>query len=231
MNKSSLLATACDIFYNRGKAVAWFMNVVTTLGMKPSDFLLRFAESLEREPGRVVSESDFEDRDIWTMQREFLVRLFRQMQRQRLLSLALDLVDYHYHYAAALLAPPPEPLPEGQMVGPGLLDMPCRLTASAQLAAFNYEILEILDEGGAPDLAQFAAHYEESGSFAVIYPRDGEVFTESLAEPLYRFLEQLDGKRSNRDISAGLNIRNDELLPFIEFSLSEGIAEPAIRQV
>jgi hypothetical protein len=231
MRTSTILATACDIFYNRGKAVAWFMNVVATLGMNPSEFLLLFAESLEQESDHVVSESDFDDREIWQMQREFLVRLFKQKQRQRLLPLALDLVDYHFHYAAALLAPPPESFPELRMAGARLLDALCRLASSTQLAAFNYEILDILDEGGSPDITQFAAHYGASGSFAVIYPRNGEVFTESLAEPLYRLLEQLDGSRTNGEIAAGLAIKNDELQPFIEFALSEGIAEPATRQV
>jgi radical SAM superfamily enzyme YgiQ (UPF0313 family) len=43
MNAAHKLAKACDIFYTRGRAVAWFNGVLNPLGLRPSDFLQRFS--------------------------------------------------------------------------------------------------------------------------------------------------------------------------------------------
>ena len=76
---------------------------------------------------------------------------------------------------------------------------PLVLAGSARLATFHYEILEILD-AGAPDLRQFAASFSPTGSFAVIYPHDGEIFDAAFPEvrmlvgtaDLHRWRGQLD---------------------------------------
>jgi hypothetical protein len=61
------------------------------------------------------------------------------------------------------------------------------------------------------------------GSFAAIYPRGGEVATESLAEPYYRLLERLDGVTPADRIAADLAIPPDEAREFLEFAVAEGI--------
>ncbi|HEX9078998.1 MAG TPA: radical SAM protein [Desulfuromonadaceae bacterium] len=219
------LASACDIFYTRGKAVAWFNGVTDALGLKPSGLLERFGAWLEEERGAGVGEADLEDDEIWRLQRAFLTMLFGGTRARRLLPLVLDLADYHYHYAAAVQAPPPHLPSAGELRRLRPLALPWRLAPSARLAAFHYEILDIL-ESGAPDLRELAGHLSPSGSWAVIYPGRGEVCTESLAEPYFRLLEQLDGRTPAGEIASRQGLPAAEARSFLEFAAAEGIILP-----
>ncbi|HZV80949.1 MAG TPA: radical SAM protein [Geobacteraceae bacterium] len=217
------LAAACDIFYSRGKAVAWFSSVVAETGLAASAFLQAFADYLgkcgsDAEPGGSGSSEE----EILRLQRGFLAEIFASGRLKSLLPLVLDLVEYNYHYAAALMAVPPPPLSESKLARLDIPSLPLKLAGSARLATFSYEILEIL-ESGVPDLRRFAAAFSRSGSTAVIYPRGGEVFTESLIKPYFRLLERLDGVTPAGRIAANLRIPRGEALSFLEFALAEGI--------
>ncbi|HEY6837963.1 MAG TPA: B12-binding domain-containing radical SAM protein, partial [Geobacteraceae bacterium] len=78
-------------------------------------------------------------------------------------------------------------------------------------------------EVGEPDLPSCAASFRPAGSCAVIYPRAGEVCTESLAEPYFRLLERLDGTTPAGRIAAALDIPADEAREFLTFAAAEGI--------
>src|SRR6185369_2018321 len=92
MAAAAELATACDIFYTRGKAVAWFNSIVAVLGLKPSDLLLKFCNWLAVHRGRNTKESDYGDDEILEMQQLFLKHLFGEKKFKRFLPLVLDLV-------------------------------------------------------------------------------------------------------------------------------------------
>jgi hypothetical protein len=217
------LATACDIFYSRGKSVAWFLPVVGETGLTPSAFLLDFAAYLQQTADSGIGgESSLSDDEIVALQRGFLSRIFGSRRLKSLLPLALDLVEYHFHYAAALMAVAPSPPAEEEIDRLPLLALPLTVAASARLATFSYEILDIL-ESGVPDLGEFAANLPRSGSQAVIYPRGGEVCTESLAQSYFRLLQRLDGTTPAGKVAAALRIPRQEALPFLQFALAEGI--------
>ena len=224
MAQARRLALACDIFYTRGKAVAWFNGVIASLGLKPSVFLREFGSWLIAERGAEISESDLDDQEIWQLQRCFLKRFFNQRGLKSLLPLALDLVTYHYLYAAALQSPLPVIPGERELRKLKLMKSACHLASSARLAAFHYEILDILD-AGPPDVRAFADHFSPSGSWAVIYPSANEIRTESLSEPYYLLLKQLDGHSSAGLIVARLGIPPQEALSFLEFAVADGIIE------
>ncbi|MBU5612020.1 B12-binding domain-containing radical SAM protein [Geomonas azotofigens] len=217
------LAAACDVFYSRGKAVAWFNSVVAALRMTPSDFLASFAAFLGER-----AEADIAEEEIWGLQRTFLERIFKERKKVKLLPLALDLADYHHHYAAALMATPPTPPSPKQLRKLDPLTQPLSLAASTTLARFNYEVLEILD-AGEPDLAEFTACFNPSGSCAVIYPAHGEVCTESVSPAYFELLQALDGKREARILCRGIGLSDDEAHEFLEFALAEGIVQPATQ--
>ncbi|KAB0669427.1 radical SAM protein [Oryzomonas sagensis] len=221
MTVAQRLATACDIFYTRGKAVAWFNEAVKALKTSPSDFLDLFSQWLLTVQDAQISESDLDDQAVWQLQRGFLGSAFGKPGLKRLLPMVLDLVDYHYHYAAALLAPPERPPGRNRDKG-RLLHLPLRLAGSVRLVEFHYEILEILD-AGVPDIRRLADTLVPAGSFAVIYPgRDG-VCTESLAEPYFRLLERLNGTDPAGRIAADVQLEADEATHFLLFAQAEGI--------
>jgi hypothetical protein len=160
------------------------------------------------------------------MQRGFLKKLFSPKKLRRFLPLVLDLVDYHHQYSAALLAPAPDltHLPDPSSLR--LLEIPVKLAPSTRLAHFDYEILDILD-AGEPNIRSFCDHFKPTGSWAAIYPADDGIRTESLVEPYFRLLEQLDGCWPGGRIAARLEIPADEALSFLEFAVAEGIIVPA----
>lgn len=225
MTMAQRLATACDIFYTRGKAVAWFIEAAKPLKLSPSGFLDRFSKWLPAEKGSQPHESDLDDHAVWQLQRGFLCHMFDRPGLKRLLAVVLDLVDYHYHYAAALMTPSERP--QKRMRDKGRLPQTLLQPAgSVRLAEFHYEILDILD-AGVPDVRRLADTLAPVGSFAAIYPGSDGVCTESLAEPYFRLLQRLAGGRRADDIAAGLGLEPDEIRDFLFFALDEGIVLPA----
>jgi hypothetical protein len=221
MDKACKLATACDIFYTRGRAVAWFNGMLHALGQRPVEFLQQFFEWLQGQQTGPVNERDLTDEQVWQRQRVFLINSFSPKSLRRFLPAALDLVDYHYHYAAALLSPIP-PRAGHFASGKKLLDLPLQLAPSTRLAIFHYEILELL-EAGAADVRGFTESLQQSGSHAVIYPTSEGIFTESIDVAYFKLLEGLDGKTPVGNIARTCGAPADETVEFLEFALSEGI--------
>ncbi|HBA71809.1 MAG: B12-binding domain-containing radical SAM protein [Geobacteraceae bacterium GWC2_55_20] len=224
MANAAALARACDIFFTRGKAVAWFNAVTKAVNLKPAMFLKAFAEWMDTGKGPNISERDLSDNDIWEMQRIFLRQLFKARNLERFLPVVLDLVDYHHHYAVALLAPQPGRI-KAQQSATRILNSTFRLAPSTQLAKFHYEIQDILD-CGAPNIGWMHKHLSAIGSHAVIYPNKNLVCTESLDASFYSILENLDGKTATGTVLHKLGLTIADTLDFLVFAQQEGIIEP-----
>lgn len=220
MAAAAELAAACDVFYTRGKAVAWFNAVVAVLGLKPSVLLQKFSRWMIEVRGCGTKESDFSDNDIWEMQQLFINQLFSDKKVKRFLPLVLDLVNYHNLYATVLLSPLPEPGVDFQ-ISANLCESRYMLAPSARIFHFTYEIEELLD-CGEPQILWMYGNLQQSGSQAVIYLNDGLVCTESLAAPYILLLEQIrDG--DGRIYMTGTGLNSDEVNEFLVFALQEGI--------
>ena len=225
MAAAAELAAACDIFYTRGKAVAWFNAVVAVLGVKPTDLLQKFSHWLIKTRGHDTNESEFSDNDIWEMQQLFIKHLFSTKKIVRLLPLVLDLVNYHYHYASVLLSTSLEPIIDFQMPA-NSCDSSFRLATTARIVHFTYDIDELLD-CGEPRILWMYKNLQQSGSQAAIYLNNGLVCTESFAAPYIILLEQIrDG--GCRDYESGAELTCDEANEFIDFALQEGIIVNAL---
>ncbi|MDD2310141.1 MAG: radical SAM protein [Desulfuromonadaceae bacterium] len=220
MTAATELTAACDVFYTRGKAVAWYNAVVAVLGLKPSVLLQKFSRWMIEVKGSDTKESDFSDNEIWLMQQLFTKQLFSGKKVKRLLPLVLDLVDFHHHYASVLLSPLPKPAVDSRTPG-NVCETRFRLSPSARIVHFTYEIEELLD-CGEPQILWMYENLAQSGSQAVIYLNDGSVCTESLAAPYIFILERIrDG--DGRICSSGTGLTSDEVAEFIAFALQEGI--------
>lgn len=222
MEQAAKLAVACDIFYSRGKAVAWFKPVLQALKMNAISLLDAFALWLQSEHRATTAEEQLSDGQIWKLQRQFLQEIFTEKKKHKLLPLAHDLVDYHYYYATALLSPVPDLPTDRELERMNLLDEQLVLAPSAILAGFNYEIIDLL-ETGEVDLNEFIRCFKPAGSYAVIYPRAEEVFTESLIKPYYQLLTAFRSGGRARDAIKRLGISQDEACSFLEFAVAEGV--------
>ncbi len=220
--EAARLASACDIFYTRGKSVAWFNSVVRALGLKPSQFLSSFADWLNTEVGSDTREDRLDDHQIWQIQRRFLSHLFDTKKNKRMLPLALDLLDYHYHYAAALLAPQPKENHHIPKSDKRLLEQVPALPPSTQLIRLNYEILEIL-EAGEPDLKYFSTHFSKSGSWVVIYSGTDGIRTESIDEEYFNLLGFIDGRTPCSQLANRAGLTECDAAEFIRFAAEEKI--------
>jgi len=221
LDSARRLAAACDVFYSRGKAVAWFNAVVAALKLTPAAFLAEFSGFLGARGA--ADEQEIAEEEIWELQREFLAAIFPLRKKARLLPLALDLADYHHHYASALLSAPPPVPSERELKKFDLKHRPLALADSAALARFSYEILDIL-EAGDIELAPFASCFRPAPSYAVIYPAGGEVCTESLSKEYFDLLSGLDGSTPAPELCARAALPWSDARPFLEFALAEGIA-------
>ncbi len=220
MTTAANLATACDILYTRGKAVAWFNAVVTALALKPSDVLQKFSDWLITGKGINIKETDFSDDEIGEMQYFFLTHLFSSKKMKKFTPLVLDLARYHNQYAAVLLAQMPEPANEAGLPV-NLCEANLVLAPSVRIADFTYDIEELLD-CGEPQIYWMYENLRQSGSQAVIYRSRDMVCTESLAEPYILLLKQIrDG--SGKVITNSFGLSTNETNDFLLFALQEGI--------
>lgn len=216
------LAAACDIFYTRGKAVAWFNAVVAVLGIKPDEVVQKFSRWLIDEKGQGTKESVLSDEEIGELQQRFLKNLFHTKKTIKYLPLVLDLQNYHYQYAAALLSPEPQ-LSEQHLIPDKVCNTCFRLAPSVKITNFTYVIEEILD-CGEPRIAWMYEHLQQTGSQAVIYNHDGMICTESLAPPYILLLEQVRDRAGRINVPA-TGLTQTEANDFLVFALQEGIIE------
>ena len=52
LERAALLARACDVFYTQGRAVTWFLSMLHSVKLKPSQFFQDFADYLAESADR-----------------------------------------------------------------------------------------------------------------------------------------------------------------------------------
>jgi len=222
------VAHACDIFYSRGKAVAWFNSIAAGLKLSPSVLLLAFADWLLAETGHDPDPEELADETIWSWQRRFLSDIFPRQKVAKLLPLALDLVDYNYYYATIVQSPPPQIPKARDLIKIDILRTPLRRSDSARFAAFHYDIEELL-QLGAPQLAVAVSRLKAVGSFAILYSGHGAVCTEVLPQNYFQLLLELDGSEPGEKLAARLGISSTAAQKFLTIALQEGVVVARTR--
>jgi radical SAM superfamily enzyme YgiQ (UPF0313 family) len=89
------LARACDLFYNRGRAVPWFGLVLENLAVAPSVLLRRLADWLD-------AAGAWADTDLTALQQRFVSDRFLAEERPAVAAVAADVIAYFGHSAALL---------------------------------------------------------------------------------------------------------------------------------
>ncbi|MBR1403182.1 MAG: radical SAM protein [Treponema sp.] len=100
--KAENLARATNLFYTKGRAVAWFNSVLFVLKEKPSEFLKKFEEWLGNDKKTLSSTGSIRD---WTadknsaqieeLQIAFIQKRFHEKRLDRFLPAAEDLIRMH----------------------------------------------------------------------------------------------------------------------------------------
>lgn len=227
LEKARLLAAATDLFYNLGRAVAFFEPIIAVTRRKPVSFLEGFADWMLLDQG--VYRSVLTDSECWLpeeilpMQEGYVQFLLLRNQRESLLQASLDLIRYHFHYAETLLGS--EANPAGNLEAEDLWQMPWKRSRHIRLVPFYYEILDLL-ETEEVDIEQFAELFRPVGSVGLFFRRGDEVICESLEEDLLTLLENSDGTKTPDEIFSG-SIPRNEGEEVVRFAAEEGFIVPA----
>jgi len=105
MGKAAALARAADEFYNRGRAVPWFNQVLFPLGLRGGEFLERYAQFVKDATplGREAQNRKGVDPvRVERLQLAFLDSLFEMERLDHLLPAVWDFVRFHGAWARAI---------------------------------------------------------------------------------------------------------------------------------
>ncbi|MDG5469307.1 DUF4080 domain-containing protein [Deltaproteobacteria bacterium IMCC39524] len=222
------LSAAVDLFYNSGRAVAFFPAIMHALQIPPSELFEDFFKWVLQQEGVEYHDLMLTDRwaadDVYRMLQGYLCSQLERTGQGHLTSVFLDLLCYHFHYAETILGeellPPQEPF-EPQT---NLWETPWQRSSKCRLVPFAYEILDLL-EVEEMQLDEFASLFRPVGSVALFMRRDNEVFCESLSEEMLKLLRESNSGLSPKDIFAGsLSQATGEEL--VEFAVYEGLLQP-----
>ncbi|GHU07807.1 B12-binding domain-containing radical SAM protein [Spirochaetia bacterium] len=143
LNTAERLSKAADRFYNQGRAVAWFNQVLYPLKMKPSVFLegfMKYSENIGIENTGIIN--------IEAEQLAWLETIYTRVKKRRLLPAIQDIVRFNGAWGRALA--------EGISTG---ID-------------FHYDPEELLGEAGM-DIESFAASFKQSPVKGTVRPGNG----------------------------------------------------------
>ena len=227
------LAAAVDLFYNTGRAVAFFPAIMEALQTCPSALFEDFLEWAQQEPeighDRLMQTEDWAAADVYRMLQGYLSHRLQSTGQGHLISIFLDLLCYHFNYAETLLGEELLPISGESLLQQAAWETPWQRSKKFRLVPFAYEILDLLEMEGL-HLEEMTALFRPVGSVALFMRRDNQVLCESLGEEMLQLLRQSDGRLSPREIFAGSvsQATGEEL---VRFAVSEGLLYPAAHLV
>lgn len=225
LQKSQFLAAATDIFYNRGRAVGFFMAVCNTLRQNPSVFLQQFGDWLSHEkhiPLEHITQADnWKPTDILPQQHQFVALQLLATQKNKLLKVAEDLINFHYLCAEVLLGE--DCLPQSNIPRKKWSQQRWHLNPAVNIQKFNYA-LEDLEMAAGETLEQLRKQLTLEPGHAIFLRQQGEIVIEVLDDTFARMLINAQkgqtGQQLHREIDPQLA---DELF---DFAVTQGLLLP-----
>ena len=223
LQKSRLLAATTDIFYNRGRAVGFFLQVCTVLKSTPSGFLNEFSNWLSEQPDidlqGILDIESWQPQRILTLQQQYVARQLRSNGLEKLINIAEDLINYHFLCAETLLAYDCRSnikIPAKKSLG----QLRWKLNPEVKIQRFHYA-LEELEMVGGESLENIFKQLAPDPGYAIFLRRQGEVIIESLDDNFVELLTWATGEKTTPQPLRGLDPQSaDELL---EFAVTQGL--------
>lgn len=226
MEQSRQLADATDIFYNRGRAVGFFLQLCDALNWRPTEFLEFFGrwlddrQNLPKEQKTLVE--NWQPADILPLQKSFVDECLLAHGKKMLRPLAEDLINYHYCCAEVLLAEDCSPAEQPASTA-RLLKQRWQLNPAIHIQRFNFE-LEELEELGGEKLGWLAKQLTAEQSYGIFLRQQGQPVVESLHSDFAQLLLNADGLRSTKQLVQGFDRQSATEL--LHFAVSQGILLP-----
>ncbi len=225
LEKSQFLAAATEIFYNRGRAVGFFMPLCNTLHQSPSSFLQQFGDWLKNDKQlplqKILDTDNWRPAAILPLQVEFVARQLLKTNKKKLIKVAEDLISFHYLCAETLLAEDCQSA--GYISQKKWLQQHWQLNPAVQIQKFNYA-LEDLETAAGKTLEQLKKQLAIEPGQAIFLRQQGEIVIEALDDTFANMLLEAKQKKTGHQLTTGIDPQlADELL---EFAIGQGLLLP-----
>lgn len=227
LQKSHLLAAATDIFYNRGRAVGFFLQLCNTLKLSPSSFLQQFCNWLSKQKNMdqqtILDIESWQPQDILPLQQQFVADQLSLSKKEKLVNVAEDLINYHFLCAESLLADDCQP---GEKVPTKKALKRCcwKLNPAIKIQSFHFA-LEDLEIVGGESLEKIFKQLTPEPGHTIFLRQEGEVIIESLDADFATILSRAREEKTTQQLLQDLDPQLAEEL--LTFAISQGLLLPA----
>ncbi|SEA77819.1 Radical SAM superfamily enzyme YgiQ, UPF0313 family [Desulfuromusa kysingii] len=219
LQKSHALATATDIFYNRGRAVGFFLPLCQALKSSPSAFLQSFSQWLNNH--NIVAADCWSAEAILPLQQQFAAQQLQTHKLSKLQHLVTDLINFHFLCAETLLTD--DCLADKHMARKNWKKFSWRLNPAVRVQSFHFA-LEDLEAVGAEPLERANHHLSPNPEVAIFLRQQGEVIIESLDD---NFAQILLRARTENTLDHFVTEIDPQLAEeLLDFAVSQGILLP-----
>ncbi len=226
LQKSHQLATATDIFYNRGRAVGFFLQLCHALKLSPSRFLDQFNLWLQRQENidqqkKLLADS-WQPEEILSLQQRFIANQLKANNRAELIEVAQDLITYHFFCAETVL------VEDCQSNRPILLKNSWKkqhwqLNPAVKIQHFHFAV-EDLEMVGGESLEKMFRQLTVDPGYAIFLRQQGEVIIESIDPGFARMLIQAKKEKTIQQLQQELDPQTAEEL--LDFAITQGLLLP-----
>ncbi|MEA3543818.1 MAG: B12-binding domain-containing radical SAM protein [Thermodesulfobacteriota bacterium] len=223
LHKSHLLAAATDIFYNRGRAVGFFLQLCHTLKSPPSRFLQQFGHWLGTHKNikqqQILDAENWYPQNILPLQQQYVAQQLIFTKQTKLTNIAADLINFHFLCAETLLAEDCRPdriIPAHKSWS----QLSWKLNPAVNIHHFHFA-LEDLEMAGGASLEEIAKQLLPEPGDAIFLRQQGEVMIESLDADFAQMLNRAREVKTTQQLLRDLDPQAaDELF---NFAVTQGL--------
>ncbi len=223
------LAAATSIFYNTGRAMAYFLPLCQACNLTALEFVEFFAQWLESDGKDQVGAwwmLDWSAQQVLNMQQRFILQLFATHGVEHLSSLALDVIFLNSCWSDTLIGVETVVQPQlvEQLDEQTLLEQPWQLSSTVSIQKFSYPIDELscIDDF---DLIEMYETMQPCASTGLFLRHGEQVFCESIDDIFAILLTGSNNSQTPIQILASFAavLSRQECLELVAFAVSEGL--------
>lgn len=181
--KAENLKKACDIFYNKGRAVGWLYIILETLEILPSDFFLKFYEWLKKQN---QFREQYSDDEIFQLQIKYTTFLFEQKNKASLLLPVCDIIKLHNSLNNSLIA---DYIPSSN------IKHDYELPSYTKLLELHYDVDDLFQVGITP-LKYWIKKYKPRKTFTVTWNKNGNSDVMMIDKKWFELLKNINHKKN-----------------------------------
>lgn len=235
------LAAATTIFYNTGRAMAYFLALCQAANMTALEFIEQFSQWLTTQSatqnwqdGGVGNDLgwwtvDWSAQQVLQMQLSFVPQLFATQNVEHLSAMAVDIINFHSCWSDTMIGA--ETVPDPQIghcpQAKTLLDQVLSLSPTVIIKEFVYPVDELRDVDEL-DLVELYETMQPCASTGLFLRRGEQVICESIDDIFATLLIHSDSGHTPKQILTpfAAALSQQECLELVDFALHEGLLVP-----